>query len=462
MYANNDLISHPLVSPILQASLGGLPPILVMVGGGEILRDEQIYLAHKCANPEQYLPPEESLTDHGREQIKKYKPTYVQLQVWDDLCHVGPTLSFTKPAKYMYRSVSQFAAWALARAQNTEIEILDDSDISVITSSGTDSDAEEARRVSHHPNHHPHQPTTNNSPRPLQQDEEAAHQESKGLVGKAGDPLPAFKNHMIRQRVTRHGVIFPLPPPSELQGCTMDRSLVGVAKQGPVKKWLDKKAEWDVRFASTKRKVHKQFVKDLAAGYEGFGAGEFPPPSALAGRRKKVGATAAKGDRKKKSIGLAMWSLWGSKHDKMTVDREAEAERTGAEVETRDGGEGHNDNGAIEFEEPEQPEQPPPTAQLPTLTSSGGGDGDGAGEHHHQPEIGLGTTGQRAYVDGIAVPFRLKKQDGEGGGDAASMVTLNSEHSQLPQSPRVSMGAPPGTPRKSLDTLAAVAERPAV
>lgn len=147
MYANNDLISHPLVSPILQASLGGLPPLLVMVGGGECLRDEQIYLAHKCANPQKYLPPEASLTDKGREQIKQYKPTDVQLQVWDDLCHVAPTLSFTKPAKYMYRSVAQFGAWALARAQKTEIEILDDSDISIITNSGTDSDAEDAKKV---------------------------------------------------------------------------------------------------------------------------------------------------------------------------------------------------------------------------------------------------------------------------------------------------------------------------
>lgn len=144
MYATNELISHPLVSPIMQASLGGLPPLLVMVGGGEILRDEQIYLAHKCANPSKYLPPEATLDDNAREQIEKYKPTDVQLQVWDDLCHVGPTLSFTRPAKYMYRSISQFGAWALARAQKTEIEILDDDDISFISNDTSDSDAVEA------------------------------------------------------------------------------------------------------------------------------------------------------------------------------------------------------------------------------------------------------------------------------------------------------------------------------
>lgn len=61
----------------------------------------------------------------------------------------------------------------------------------------------------------------------------------------------------------------------------MDRELVGVVKQGPVKKWLEQKQQWDQRFASSKKRVHKQFVKDLTVGYEGFGDGELPPPSAL-------------------------------------------------------------------------------------------------------------------------------------------------------------------------------------
>lgn len=148
MYTTNELMSHPLVSPVMQPTLGGLPPLLIVVGGGEILRDEQIYVAHKCANPSKYLPPESTLDDRAREQIAEYKPTDVQLQVWDDLCHVAPTLSFTRPAKYMYRSVSQFGAWALAKAQKTEIEIMDDDDISFISNSTSDSDVEAVRRVS--------------------------------------------------------------------------------------------------------------------------------------------------------------------------------------------------------------------------------------------------------------------------------------------------------------------------
>ena len=87
----------------MQPTLGGLCPLLIMVGGGETLRDEQIYLAHKCANPTKYTPPKDMMDDHARDQLNRYKPTDVQLQVWDDLCHVAPTLSFTTPAKFMYR-----------------------------------------------------------------------------------------------------------------------------------------------------------------------------------------------------------------------------------------------------------------------------------------------------------------------------------------------------------------------
>jgi acetyl esterase/lipase len=153
MYASNQLISHPLVSPILQPSLGGLPPLLILTGGGEMLRDEQIYLAHKAANPIKYPPGDafldDSPHDHNRSQVNRWKPTDVQLQVWEDLCHVAPTLSFTRPAKYMYRSIAQFGAWTLARAQQTEIEILDDDDVSIISKSDSDDEQDGVEKVIH-------------------------------------------------------------------------------------------------------------------------------------------------------------------------------------------------------------------------------------------------------------------------------------------------------------------------
>lgn len=43
-YAPNDLIGHPLISSV-SSYLGGLPPLQIVVGDGEALRDEGIYLS---------------------------------------------------------------------------------------------------------------------------------------------------------------------------------------------------------------------------------------------------------------------------------------------------------------------------------------------------------------------------------------------------------------------------------
>lgn len=309
MYASNQLLGHPLVSPVLQPSLGGLPPLLILVGGGEMLRDEQIYLAHKAANPEKYPPPDIFLDEHPNDQLRKqvtaWKPTDVQLQVWDDLCHVAPTLSFTRPAKYMYRSVAQFSAWALARAQHTGIEIMDDDAVSVISDSASNDEyGPEGTKV----------PKT------------AAEETQTGAkcIGKAGDPLPAFKRHMIRQRVDRHGNIFPLAPASELPACQMTPEQVGCIKEGPVRKWIERKLQWDTKYASQKRKVQKQRLKEMRKGYMSFGNEEVPPPSALAGRRLKD--VEIKQEKKAKSWALGMWSIWGSKHDEKTIKNEEKAQ----------------------------------------------------------------------------------------------------------------------------------------
>ena len=307
MYASNQLISHPLISPVLQPSLGGLPPLLILTGGGEVLRDEQIYLAHKAANPSKYPPGEAYLDEYpeARETIGKWKPTDVQLQVWDDLCHVAPTLSFTRPAKYMYRSIAQFGAWTLARAQKTEIEILDDDDVSII-SSGTETGSD----------------TSSELQKPCQQNTMMPNGVARGSavstdqVGKAGDALPPFHSHMIRQRVDRHGTIYPLGPASSLPALQVPSNEIGVIKPSPVRKWLAAKKEWDTKFAKEKRKVQKQRAKEMAKGFQGFGDNEVPPPSALAGRR---GFNMPKEGKRKRSWGMSLWSLWGNSHEEKTV-----------------------------------------------------------------------------------------------------------------------------------------------
>ena len=302
LYTTNQLLSHPLVSPVLQPSLGGLPPLLILTGGGELLRDEQIYLAHKAANPSKYPPGEIYLGKYpeASELITKWRPTNVQLQVWDDLCHVAPVLSFTKPAKYMYRSIAQFGAWCLARAQDTDIQIQDD-DVSIISSS----------------------PDTEKN-----QENETAHQKSDGVppshdliqgeIGKAGSALPPFRNHMIRQRVDRHGNTYPLGPASSLPGLQVPANEIGVIKPGPVLKWREAQDRWNSKFAREKRRIQILRAKDMAHGFEGFGDGEVPPPSALAGRRRRN--MPQKWDGKKpRSWGMSLWSLWGSSHDEKMV-----------------------------------------------------------------------------------------------------------------------------------------------
>ncbi|KAH0278906.1 alpha/beta-hydrolase, partial [Aureobasidium melanogenum] len=324
MYTTNDMLAHPMVSPVMQPSLGGLPPLLIQTGGGELLRDEQIYIAHKAANPAAYLPNKKVMDefDPKRELVDKYPPTHVVLQVWDDLCHVPHTLSFTRPAKYMYRSVAQFGAWALARAQDQAITILDDDAISIIShdsSHDSESDADRGRTVD---KRFPDALGT-----PIR-----AHTvtTASGSVGKAGDPLPPFENHMIRQRVDRHGVTYPLAAESELKCLQLDPDTIGMIKPGPVRKWVAKKSEWDVKYGKDKRTIQKQRIKEMAEGYDTFGAGEVPPPTALAGRRKKD--MPSQKARKGKSWGLAMWSGWGSKHDEDTLGREQKITRASQTV----------------------------------------------------------------------------------------------------------------------------------
>jgi hypothetical protein len=62
--------------------------------------------------------------------------------------------------------------------------------------------------------------------------------------------------------------------------------------------------------------VQKQRTKQMSKGFHRFGNDEVPPPSALAGRISK---DMPKEQKTKRSLGMSLWSLWGSSHDKETV-----------------------------------------------------------------------------------------------------------------------------------------------
>jgi hypothetical protein len=194
----------------------------------------------------------------------------------------------------MYRSVAQFGAWALARAQGREIEIEDE---------GFWGDGNGGKALS-------------NGTQPC--------------VGRAGDPLPPFEDHMIRQSVDRHGNVFPLPPPEEVEALRLRPDEIGVLKEAPVKKWLRRQEEWNKKFAAVKRRLQEERAKEKAMEWvKGQGLAELcipmvekPPPTAL------VGMTARQRDlahvkRIKRSWGMTLWSKWGSKHDRATLESRA-------------------------------------------------------------------------------------------------------------------------------------------
>ncbi|KAF7296117.1 Abhydrolase-3 domain-containing protein [Mycena kentingensis (nom. inval.)] len=110
LYTKNSLIGHPLVSGAL-SYLGGLPPLLIIASDREVLRDEVVYTAHRAANPEKYPIRDETRALYpvlnGIE--KRFGPTKVHLQVYDDTAHVLPVLfSFTNPGKFCFRAIASF------------------------------------------------------------------------------------------------------------------------------------------------------------------------------------------------------------------------------------------------------------------------------------------------------------------------------------------------------------------
>lgn len=237
MYAQNLELIYPLVSPIYAATLGGLCPCQVIGGGGEILRDEQIYLAHKMANPAAYPLSDAVVRMNGENPIDttKFPPTDVQLLVFDDGAHAMPTLGYVDIAKFQYRATARFFAWALARAQNTEIEIEDfvgdyTTKPRKRTTGGSLVKPTASRDRSLLPQHVKHGPL------------------------RAGHPLPPFEEHMNRFRVTRQGVLYPMEPPASMPALNIPTDQIGLPKGHALEGWMQYKQKLDQKFASDKRK----------------------------------------------------------------------------------------------------------------------------------------------------------------------------------------------------------------
>jgi acetyl esterase/lipase len=317
IYTTNALISHPLVSPILQSSLGGLCPLFILSGGGEVLRDEQIYLAHKAAYPEKYPTWEGHVKDDPRqvETLEKFKTgTKVLLQVWEGCCHVVPALAWTKPAKKMFREVAKFSQWAFEEAAGDDGgsgRAQPDVDTASLASSAYS--------------------TTSSSNDATGEEEEAAGMGSSSTSQSLLDPdsmLTAFsvstKGMFTRFSRKPH----PLPPDQ-----------IGVLTPEPVKRWMEAKKIWDERYAKEKRRVQRRRMKEMVelgkVGGDGDDDGERPPPSAAVGRKKGAVNGAEEGVSKlETNWGLSMWAGWGGKHDKRMVGKNGK--RIAGEAKRRD------------------------------------------------------------------------------------------------------------------------------
>lgn len=220
-YATTEQLSHPLVSPILQASLGNLCPLYILAGDGEVLRDEIVYLAHKAANPAEYPVREGVIRDGWRQKENAHKfstPTKVHLQVYDGMCHVLTVFTFTSSADYAYHSIAEFAKHVTRRSA----EHLDQ------------------------------------NPFPVLQQTPGPDVPLCAMNGRSGDML------MIRERVDIHGRVRSMELKKDIAALQLRPSEIGIIKEETLFKWLEGQEEWDRRFKYRATKVMKNRVKNEA------------------------------------------------------------------------------------------------------------------------------------------------------------------------------------------------------
>lgn len=367
MYTSNSLLTHPLISPVNHGSLGGLCPLLVVSpssqfinipgnhssfvicanqqhsGGGELLRDEQIYLAHKAANPAKYPPSDAVLSDYPNQAdlANRYKPTKVQLQVFDGCAHVIPTLSVTKPARYMYRSAANFNIWAImaakrkvehkmsssktsSRKPSAAPSILSSQDeqnsmldtgvrtkepISMLTSPLSDISMDERLHSAIKSNlaiEADLQSELTDSSYDSESEDDITDTKQDGQTksssrirrkptGVLSDriivsgSLPSFgPGHIIRQRASVHGRLRQMEPEEEIKALNLSPNQVGrVHIDGPVSYWLETRKKFHSKYSSDlehfRRIKSEDYVKAKKHGFLTRDMhGENPPKCALA------------------------------------------------------------------------------------------------------------------------------------------------------------------------------------
>ncbi|ORY05745.1 alpha/beta-hydrolase [Basidiobolus meristosporus CBS 931.73] len=108
-YAPNNLLTHPLVSPLFETNLGALPPLLIQVGDGELLRDEGILFALKASG--NYQPPNPS----------QFTPTPVSLEIYEEMPHVFHMFTFATASKIAFEKCAHFMRKVIQKRDSSQL-----------------------------------------------------------------------------------------------------------------------------------------------------------------------------------------------------------------------------------------------------------------------------------------------------------------------------------------------------
>ncbi|RPD66751.1 alpha/beta-hydrolase [Lentinus tigrinus ALCF2SS1-7] len=270
LYATTEQLSHPLVSPILQSSLGNLCPLYILAGNGECLRDEIVYMAHKAAHPKEY-PTRNGVLREGhrqKENAEKFQtPTKVHLQVFDDMCHVLTVFTFTEPAKYAYRAIAQFVKHVV---DNPGAHLERNPFPEFHRPPSQISDTEPVHKRDRHRSPSEKTPDT---AKPLlsstqseidkyrsneqEAEQEVKHGQAERLPEQpetlpfetSGEDIPAVL--MVRERVDALGNVRPMEPAEEIEALRVPPQEIGVIKELPVRRWQEGQEKWDRKYKRT-------------------------------------------------------------------------------------------------------------------------------------------------------------------------------------------------------------------
>ncbi|KAG5648902.1 hypothetical protein DXG03_000251 [Asterophora parasitica] len=232
LYATTEQLSHPLVSPVLQGSLGNLPPLYILAGNDEVLRDEIAKCAYRSIAefvkhvsrydakhlernpfPELHRPPTEILVE-------------AEANVDNHSSSMNPT---SKHSRIPAQSKETWRNRKAAHAADVKIYKRNEEIVAEEVEHGEVDVMPQSRR-----------PSSENS-------------RNKNIL-------------MIRERVDINGISRPMEPPEEIRALALRPGEVGIIKEGPTRRWLEGQEQWDHEFKrSAKRAMKRRYKLELKA-----------------------------------------------------------------------------------------------------------------------------------------------------------------------------------------------------